>query len=1102
MPEQLAVDTDRLPPDQAARERITDGPRHDPVRRGRCGVRKDLGPGRAGPGAGDGRPRRAPPHRRHHLHREGGGRAARPHPGRAREGGRGRPRRRRWGSAAARPWTSSTGRPSAPSTRSPNACSPSTRSRPGFRPGSRCSTRSARRWPSTPAGRSFRDELLADPALERTLLLLFASGVKPTALRSLAEAFDDNWDLVHERVPATCARPTVGPPAVRRRARQRSDDVCAEPCRDPTTSCACGSTRSPAHGRAGGASTDELDLLEALGQQANPKLPSFKVGRTREEGLLGLRPGRLRPGVPEAGEGSGGGACRGRQRVRPSDSAAPSERSPWPARGRASGPGSWSSTICSSWPGPCCVIPSTARRCGRPCTSATTVCSSTSSRTPIPFRSSWPFASPPPTRDSEAAGSEPWDEVDVAPGHLFVVGDPKQSIYRFRRADIATFLRAAERFGAEGGGVVELTANFRTVEPIIELGQPHLRRAHGRSPTTSPCRLPLAARLSRPRRPPAPLAGIGPAVAVLGTPRASQGHHGRRPTRRPKPSEVAPTVDPRHRRRMGRQRQGTVAGARPGWATSPCWCRPGPRCRSWRTPSTRPASPFGPRPARWSTPAGPCATCSWCCGPSTTRPTTSTSSPRCAHRCWPAATTTSSGSSGSGGGAGAISPTSPTRCPLDDPVRAGLAYLRSLYDQRTWLAPSELLGRITRDRRALELGFAEGRPRDVWRRLRFVIDQARAWSEATGGNLRQYLHWVAVQTAEGARVAESILPENDDDAVRILTIHGAKGLEFPITIVSGMSTAPSARAAPAEVVFPDATGRSRLQVRQQGHAPRSTWTGRRSTSRWDSTNASACSTWRAPGPATTWSCRCIARSGPMTPEPEARTNAELLLDGMGDLVKDLPDAAIGAATRSGRSWSLRRRLRHRFASGRPNERQRSAAGVSPDDRGRHCTDRRGRARQRGGTRPRPAEATRDLDLPPWLKGRYGTAVGRAVHGVLQTIDLATGAGLDEALAAQCEAEAVPDRLDDVRLLVRAGARVSVGGGGRRSPHWREIYVVHADRGATARGLHRPALPGPEGLVVVDYKTAATSDPDELDRRVEGYRTTGGLVRPDRRRLHR
>ncbi len=30
----------------------------------------------------------------------------------------------------------------------------------------------------------------------------------------------------------------------------------------------------------------------------------------------------------------------------------------------------------------------------------------------------------------------------------------------------------------------------------------------------------------------------------------------------------------------------------------------------------------------------------------------------------------------------------------------------------------------------LELGFAEGRTRDVWRRLRFVIDQAREWALA------------------------------------------------------------------------------------------------------------------------------------------------------------------------------------------------------------------------------------------------------------------------------------------------------------------------------------------------------------------------------------
>ena len=34
-----------------------------------------------------------------------------------------------------------------------------------------------------------------------------------------------------------------------------------------------------------------------------------------------------------------------------------------------------------------------------------------------------------------------------------------------------------------------------------------------------------------------------------------------------------------------------------------------------------------------------------------------------------------------------------------------------------------------------------------------------------------------------------------------------------------------------------------------------------------------------------------------------------------------------------------------------------------------------------------AKGARDLELPPWSKGRYGTAIGRAVHGVLQVVPL-------------------------------------------------------------------------------------------------------------------
>lgn len=61
-----------------------------------------------------------------------------------------------------------------------------------------------------------------------------------------------------------------------------------------------------------------------------------------------------------------------------------------------------------------------------------------------------------------------WLKCRPAPGSLFVVGDPKQSIYRFRRADILTYSRVRSIIEEVGGQVVPLTANFRSAQPVIE----------------------------------------------------------------------------------------------------------------------------------------------------------------------------------------------------------------------------------------------------------------------------------------------------------------------------------------------------------------------------------------------------------------------------------------------------------------------------------------------------------------------------------------------------------------------------------------------------------------------------------------------------------
>ena len=60
-----------------------------------------------------------------------------------------------------------------------------------------------------------------------------------------------------------------------------------------------------------------------------------------------------------------------------------------------------------------------------------------------------------------------WQEAELAEGKLFLVGDPKQSIYRFRRADIEIY-QAARQNMLKFGKALAITQNFRTLPRLIE----------------------------------------------------------------------------------------------------------------------------------------------------------------------------------------------------------------------------------------------------------------------------------------------------------------------------------------------------------------------------------------------------------------------------------------------------------------------------------------------------------------------------------------------------------------------------------------------------------------------------------------------------------
>ncbi|MEO8380982.1 MAG: UvrD-helicase domain-containing protein, partial [Acidobacteriota bacterium] len=61
-----------------------------------------------------------------------------------------------------------------------------------------------------------------------------------------------------------------------------------------------------------------------------------------------------------------------------------------------------------------------------------------------------------------------WRKLRPRPGSLFIVGDPKQSIYRFRRADITTYLAVKTLIQESGGRIEQLQTNFRSPKPICE----------------------------------------------------------------------------------------------------------------------------------------------------------------------------------------------------------------------------------------------------------------------------------------------------------------------------------------------------------------------------------------------------------------------------------------------------------------------------------------------------------------------------------------------------------------------------------------------------------------------------------------------------------
>jgi ATP-dependent helicase/nuclease subunit A len=103
-------------------------------------------------------------------------------------------------------------------------------------------------------------------------------------------------------------------------------------------------------------------------------------------------------------------------------------------------------------------------------------------------------------------------------------------------------------------------------------------------------------------------------------------------------------------------------------------------------------------------------------------------------------------------------------------------------------------------------------------------------------------------------------------------------------------------------------------------------------------------------------------------------------------------------------------------------------------------------------------------------------LGRAVHSVLQTIDLTTDDKLEETAAAQAANEGIPERTDDVVKLVRnalnsEAVKRAVASG----RYYREVFVSAPIDKCSVDGFIDLLFEEDNQFVIVDYKTDAIEE---------------------------
>jgi ATP-dependent exoDNAse (exonuclease V) beta subunit len=144
-------------------------------------------------------------------------------------------------------------------------------------------------------------------------------------------------------------------------------------------------------------------------------------------------------------------------------------------------------------------------------------------------------------------------------------------------------------------------------------------------------------------------------------------------------------------------------------------------------------------------------------------------------------------------------------------VARSLSALHHMRERSRFSTVPAIVEMVIEERKLFHAAFGHLRQREPWNRLRFIADQAQAWHDNGGAGLHEFIRWVDENDDMQATMLESVVPESDDDAVRVMTIHAAKGLEFPLAAVIGLGSVPSSTDS-VRVLWPKKGGAPEVRI--------------------------------------------------------------------------------------------------------------------------------------------------------------------------------------------------------------------------------------------------------------------------------------------------